>query len=157
MVSAAHLDVLPQIHERLRPTDVTWVLTGSLSLALQGVDTEVHDIDVQTDQAGAREIELLFADYVVRPVVLKEDERVRSHLGALEIDGIEVEIIGDVQKRVPGGRWEPPPDLAGLATTVEVSGIRVPVLLLEYERDAYRKMGRPEKAEMIAEALRRRP
>ena len=50
--------------------------------------------------------------------------------GALEIDGIEVEIIGDIQKRVTGGPWEPPPDLARLATTVEAEGTQVPVLRL---------------------------
>jgi hypothetical protein len=156
MIPSKHLDVLRQVQERLRDSGVTWVITGSLGLALQGVETDVHDIDVQSDRAGAHQIEELFADYVVRRVALLEDERVRSHLGALEIDGIEVEIIGDIQKRVTGGPWEPPPDLARLATTVEAEGTQVPVLRLEYERDAYRKMGRPDKAELIAAALRRR-
>ena len=156
MVSSVHLGVLRKVQQRLQDCDVTWVLTGSLGLALRGVETEVHDIDVQTDVAGAHEIERLFTDYVVRSVALLEDQQVRSHLGALEIDGIEVEIIGDIQKRVPGGPWEPPPDLARLATTVEAQGMQVPVLPLEYERDAYRQMGRLEKAELIAVALRRR-
>ena len=140
MIPSKHLDVLRQVQERLRDSGVIWVITGSLGLALQGVETDVHDIDVQSDRAGAHQIEELFADYVVRPVALLEDERVRSHLGALEIDG----------------PWEPPPDLARLATTVEAEGTQVPVLRLEYERDAYRKMGRPDKAELIAAALRRR-
>ena len=152
-VSTKHLDALRIICELLRPAAATWVLTGSLGLALQGVETEVRDIDVQTDAAGALELERLLAGYVVRSVALREDALVRSYLGAAEIDGVEVEIIGDIQKRRPGGRWGPPPDLARLATTVGAGGIRVPVLPLEYERDAYRAMGRPEKAALIDAAL----
>jgi hypothetical protein len=154
MVSAAHFEVLNQIHARLHATDVTWVLTGSLSLALQGVETAVHDVDVQTDVAGAHEVQRLFADYVIRPVALTEDGVVRSHLGALQIDGVEVDVIGDIQTRVPGGPWEPPPDLTRLAKTVDAGGTQVPVLPLEYERGAYLKKGRPKKADLIAEALR---
>ena len=61
MVSARHLRVLRRVCELLEGTDVTWVLTGSLGLALRGVETEVHDIDVQTDAAGALELERLLA------------------------------------------------------------------------------------------------
>ena len=154
MVSARHLHVLRRVCELLEGTDVTWVLTGSLGLALRGVDTEVHDIDVQTDAAGALELERLLAEHVVRPVELKEDALVRSYLGAAEIDGVEVEIIGDIQKRAPGGPWGHPPDLAGLAVVVDAGGVWVPVLPLEYESDAYRAMGRSEKADLIDAALR---
>ena len=153
MIPATHLRVLRRVRGLLANTEVMWVLTGSLGLALQGVETDVHDIDVQTDRAGALELARLLAEYVVRPVVLKEDALVRSYLGAAEIDGVEVEIIGDIQKRPPGGRWGPPPDLARLAVTMEAGGFPVRVLPLEYERDAYRAMGRFEKAELIDRAL----
>lgn len=134
----------------------TWVLTGSLGLALQGVATEVHDIDVQTDRAGALELERRLAECVVRPVGLKEDALVRSYLGRAEMNGVEVEIIGDIQKRAPGGPWGPPPDLARLAVSVDAGGFPVRVLPLEYERDAYRAMGRLEKADLIDATLRAR-
>ena len=154
VVSAKHLRVLRRICELLQPADATWVLTGSLGLVLRGVETQVHDIDIQTDAAGAFELERLLAEYVVRPVCLKEDALVRSYLGAAEIDGTEVEIIGDIQKRAPGGQWGPAPDLARLAITVDAGGVPVRVLPLEYERDAYRAMGRSEKADLIDAALR---
>ena len=153
-VSVKHLRVLRRVCELLEAAEVTWVLTGSLGLALQGIETEVHDIDVQTDAAGALEVERLLGGHVVRPVGLQEDALVRSYLGAAEIDGVEVEIIGDTQKRAPGGPWGPPPDLARLAVNVDAGGVRVPVLPLEYERDAYRAMGRDEKADLIDSALR---
>ena len=156
MVSARHLHALRRICELLQPADATWVLTGSLGLALRGVETEVHDIDIQTDAAGALELERLLAEYVVRPVGLKEDARVRSYLGAAEIDGVDVEIIGDIQKRAPGGQWGPAPDLVRLAITIDAGGVPVRVLPLEYERNAYRAMGRSEKADLIDAALRAR-
>ena len=156
MVSARHLHALRRICDLLQPADATWVLTGSLGLALRGVETEVHDIDIQTDAAGSLELERLLAEYVVRPVCLKKDALVRSYLGAAEIDGIEVEIIGDIQKRAPGGLWGPPPDLARLAITIDAGGVPVRVLPLEYERDAYRAMGRSGKADLVDAALRAR-
>ena len=85
---------------------------------------------------------------------LKEDALVRSYLGAAEIDGVDVEIIGDIRKRAPGGRWGPAPDLARLAISVDAGGVPVRVLPLEYERNAYRAMGRSEKADLIDAALR---
>ncbi len=154
MIPATHVHVLRRLRELLAGAEATWVLTGSLGLTLQGVETDVHDIDVQADRAGALELERLLSEYVVRPVELKEDALVRSYLGAAEIDGVQVEIIGDIQKRIPGGPWGPPPDLARLAITVEAGGFPVRVLPLEYERDAYRAMGRSGKAELIDAALR---
>ena len=45
-----------------------WVLTGSVGLALQGMPLEPRDVDVQTDAAGAYEIERRLAAYTTRPV-----------------------------------------------------------------------------------------
>lgn len=77
----------------------------------------------------------------------------RSHFGVLEIDGMRVEVMGDVQHRWEGGAWEPPPDLFRIKQFVDVAGMRVPVLSLEYERDAYARMGRMERVAQIARAL----
>jgi hypothetical protein len=76
----------------------------------------------------------------------------RSHLGALLIDGIEVEIMGDIQKRLEDGSWESPVDLNSHRRFVNFEGMQVPVLSLEYEAQAYQKMGRLERAEMLRRA-----
>jgi len=77
-------------------------------MALQGVPVEVHDIDIQTDKDGVYEIERCLAEFVIEPVRYSETERIRSHLGMLEIDGIKVEIMGDIQKRLGNQGWEEP-------------------------------------------------
>jgi len=98
---------------------------------------------------GADAIERIFADRVTRPVSLLAGPKIHSHLGALNIDGVEVEIMGDIQKREVDESWDGPPDLSRYKRFVEVDGMRIPVLSLEYEEQAYRKMGRVEKADMI--------
>lgn len=156
MIPRQHLEVLQKVHARLQGSPVEWVVTGSLGMALQGVPVEVHDIDLQTDQEGAYEIERRLAEFVTRPVRFSESERIRSHLGRLEIDGIQVEILGDIQKRLEDGSWEEPVRVTDHRRWVEIAGMQVPVLSLEYELQAYLKLGRGDKAEMLRAWLSRR-
>ena len=155
-IDPTYLDVLRKIYTRLKNCDITWVVTGSLGFALQNVPAIPHDIDLQTDEAGAYEIERLFSEYVTRNVVFSSAEHIRSHFGALTIDGIKVEIMGDISKRLEDGTWEEPVELERYRQCVEVEGMRVPVLSLEYEYQAYMKLGRIEKAQMLRKVLQDR-
>lgn len=144
-----HLRALRIILSALEGRPPDWAVTGSLGMALQGVPVEVHDIDLQTDRQGAYTIERLLSAWAVSPVRYLESERIRSHLGALEIEGVRVEIIGAVSKRLENDGWEEPVDVALHRHWVESAGLQVPVLSLAYECEAYRKLGRPEKAELL--------
>jgi hypothetical protein len=155
-LTSAHLDALRTIQRALSGTSVNWVVTGSTGFALQGLPVQVHDIDLQTDAAGAYEIEQMFSALVTRPVAFTEAERIRSHFGALRIGKIDVEIMGDIQHRGDDGTWESPVDLQHTRQLVECAGMRVPVLSLESEYHAYLKMGRLERAAMIREWMQRR-
>ena len=75
------------------------------------------------------------------------------YFGELMIEGIKVEIMGDIQKRLIDGIWENPVDLEQYKRIVEVEGMQVPVLFLEYEYQAYLKLGRIDKAEMLRKWL----
>lgn len=149
MIANYYLKVLGKIVSRLEGKPIIWVLTGSLGMALQGVPVQVYDIDIQTDKEGAYEIERCLAEYVVEPVRYLESERIRSHFGMLEIDGMRVEIMGDVQKRLGDRSWEETVKVERYRRWVEVGGMRIPVLSLEYEYQAYLELGRMEKAEML--------
>jgi hypothetical protein len=129
-------------------------------MALQGVPVEVHDIDLQTNKDGAYEIERLLLDYVVKPVRYLESERIRSYLSMFEIDGIRVEIMGDIQKRLEeeygsAPAWEEPVKVEDHRHWLEIEGMPVPVLSLEYEVQAYLRLGRTEKAEMLRAWLKK--
>jgi len=134
--------------------DEPWALTGSASFALQGVPVEPDDIDVQTTEAGAYAVESAFADRVVEPVSFSVADRIKSHFGALEFGGVRVEIMGAVQKRRPDGTWEPPVDVSEHRRFVDLDGRSVPVLSLAYEADAYERLGREQRAALLAEHAR---
>lgn len=149
MVDPRFLSVLRAVSLQLDDSNVQWALVGSLGLAVRGISTEPHDIDIITDKAGAYEMERLFFRYVKRRVALRTSERIRSHFGILEIDGLSVEIMGDFRVKLPDGSWEDPPDIARHRQTVLVDDLQVPVLSLEWEYQASLKLGREEKAELI--------
>ena len=132
MISQAYLRVLYKLYGRLNNSDVNWVITGSFGFALQGVPINPRDIDIQTDKEGAYKIERLFSEFVASPVRFSSAENIRSYFGVLVIDGIKVEIMGDIQKRVDD-RWEPPVDISKYKRLVDVEGMKIPVLDLEYE------------------------
>jgi len=155
LIDLKYIKVLRKIYERLNDGSVNWVVTGSLGFALQGVPVDVHDIDIQTDKEGAYEIERRFSEFVIKKVAFRSTDKIRSHFGILMIDGIRVEIMGDIQKRLEDGSWEEPVDLNRYKRFVEIRGMKIPVLSLEYEYQAYLKLGRTEKAEILKKWLQR--
>jgi hypothetical protein len=143
------IDTLRLIYNRLLPSQVEWAVTGSLGFALQGVKVSPHDIDLQTNKTGTEGICRLLNEFLVTPVFFRESEKMHSYYGMLEMNGLQIEVMGDVQKRLADGVWEAPVDIRPFRTWVTLEQMRIPVLSLEYEREAYRKMGRIEKAEML--------
>jgi hypothetical protein len=152
-----HLKALQTLCAGLQDLPAPWAVTGSLGFVLQGAEAQVHDIDLQTNRDGAFAIENRFSANSIQPVAFSQADRIRSYLGALEIDGVRVEIMGDLQKRLPDGSWEDPVDVRQYRRWVEINAMRVPVLDLEYEYLAYRILGRIEKAQMLREWLDSHP
>lgn len=157
MIDPIFFRVLQKICPQLDDIGVKWALTGSLNLALQGLPVEVKDIDILTDRAGAFMIENRFREFVVRDVAFTSGERIRSYFGALNIDGVKVEIMGDVQLKNKDGSWENPVDIERNRRTLKIEGIQIPVMSLEREYQAYVTLKRHKKAEMIRKYLNALP
>ena len=153
MISSDHSRALKIIYRRLRETEIVWAITGSLGFALQGMETKVNDIDLQTDSVGAYGIENAVPESVVRKVQLSVSEKIASHWGELEIEGVKVEIMGALQKKSPDGTWESPVEVNRHRKFVSFEDMRLPVMSLKYEEQAYRKLGRTEKADRIRDWL----
>lgn len=153
MIQPQHVRALKTIHNRLRKIETIWAITGSFSFALQGLELEVNDIDLQTDAAGAYEIERVFTEKIIRRVEFSRSDKIASHWGALNIDGVKVEIMGALQKKLPDGTWESPVDVKRHREFISFEGISLPVLSLAYEEQAYRTLGRLEQADQIKEWL----
>lgn len=155
MLETYHIEALRLILEKIQgEPGLVWALTGSTSFALQGMDVEAHDIDIQADRDGAYKLETLLKEYCVEPVRFCGTEKIRSHFGRFQIGQAEVEVMGDIQKRLPDGAWEDPPPLAPLTRFVDWEGMRLPVLSLRYEAEAYRTMGRAKRAEEIEQYIK---
>jgi hypothetical protein len=153
MISKEHRKIIRVIYIGLKNMDVTWAITGSLGFVLHGMDVPVNDIDLQTDQKGAYQIENAFSSSVTKNVEFSEGETIRSYFGELNILGQKVEIMGALEKKLPSGVWESPVDVNKYCEFVRFQGMKLPVLSLEYEERAYRTLGRIEKADKIKEWL----
>jgi hypothetical protein len=152
----AYLRALTVLCEVLPIDEINWALTGSVGHRLQGVVVDVHDIDVQTDEASTGEAAQRLAAYLVDAPVVRESERMWSLFATLRIEGIQVELMGGIRKRPgPGQPWGPPTDPADHRVLLTVAGLRVPVLSLSYEAAAYEQIGRPERAAQLRSALAR--
>ena len=157
MLTELHEQVLLKICKLLQDSGkaVCWGLTGSTSFAIQGMDFEPHDIDIQTDEPTAYILGDLLKDYVVQPVSYRGNERIRSHFGKFLAEGMEIEVRGDIQKK-SGEEWENSIPLRSVLDFVDWKGYKLPVLRLPYEAEAYRKLGRLEKAAAIEQFIRER-
>ena len=150
----SHLQTLILLLDVIHPEKHKWALTGSAGLRLQGVDISVNDLDLQTDKEDVYVIEKKLGNFMKVSVHRWESEHTNSLHGQAVINGIMVELLGDMQHRQPGGAWEPPVDILSTRIWVTWREHRVPVFPLEFEAQAYSKMGRAEKAELIREAIR---
>lgn len=149
---ASFLPILHQLHAALHGRDILWAITGSTGFALRGLPFTPNDIDLQTDMPGAYALEKALQPFVVRAVTFSSTDRIRSHFGQLRLNGVKVEIMGDVEKWV-NGRWEPPADLTQYREYIQFDGMELPVLSLAYEREAYEKMERMETAVILQQWL----
>jgi S-adenosylmethionine-dependent methyltransferase len=134
---------LRQIARCLDQAGVAYKVVGGTSAALHGVPIPVRDLDLETDVEGAYRFQALFADHAVQPVAWRESETYRSHFGRYDLDGLSVEVMGDVQRR-EGDGWVP--TMARTEATVDLEGTAVRVSWLEEETLAYVRRKRLDRA-----------
>jgi hypothetical protein len=149
-----HAEALVYLLALIPPDVHKWVLTGSGSLRFQGVDIPVNDLDLQTDIENVYVIEKKLAEFMQVAVHPWESEHTFSLHGQAEINGVTVELLGDIKHRQPGGVWEPSAEILSSRIWISWRGHEVPVFPLEFEAQAYAKMGRVEKANLIRESIR---
>lgn len=136
-------EVLRQVVSRLEAEGIPYRVVGGTSVALHGIPVHVKDLDLETTAAGAYQIAALFEEYLVRPVAFSESPIYRSHFGQFRIDGVLLEIMGDLERR-EGQGWVPTTNVT--ETTVLFEGMLVRVPWLEEETLAYIRRGRLDRA-----------
>lgn len=128
------------------------ILSGSTSLALQGVNIEVHDIDIVTDKVGALALDRLLKDYNTVEMKYSGTDKYQSYFGAYEIDGVKVEIMGEFQYKLKTGEWSLENHLHDIHF-VMYDGAEIPVLSLEQELVEYENADKIVTIEKIKEKL----
>jgi hypothetical protein len=94
-LAPAFASALRLLSERFAGISIDWAIGASCSLALHGIDVDPHDIDLDTSAAGTYLIEEQCRDLLARPVQFVASPHIRSHWGALLVNGVQVEVIGD--------------------------------------------------------------
>lgn len=155
-LTPAHEAALRLLAKRLSGrVGLVWALTGSTSFALQGMDVPAHDIDVIADRQSAEAIAGLLSDCCVRPMEASSAQYIRSFFGRFVVGGIDVDLMGDPERLGMDGAWQQAVPLPPLIRHVSFRGLRLPVLDLAFEEQAYRLLRRDARADDIAAFLRR--
>ncbi len=150
-----HTAVLTFLLKESPPAKYPWALTGSAGLRLQGLDLSVNDLDLQTDAGTVFLLEKKLSPFMKSPVHLWETEHTLSYHGQAEIQGLQVELMGDIRHRLADQTWSESLEIGSVLVWVEWHDLEVPVLSVEHEALAYEKMGRTQKAGLIRSTLRR--
>lgn len=155
-VDGRTIEALKTIKERIGEEDIRWVIVASTSLALQGVDIEPKDIDILTDKEGAFQINILLKEYETKPVSFGRFDPFRSYFGKFEINGIGVEVMGDLETRI-NDRWVRISHRLNEPKVIKLGDFNIPVSCLQEHLEAYVTIGRENdkiKIEKIRETLR---
>ena len=136
----------------IRGQEITWMLVGSATLAVRGLDVSPGDIDLATDVAGARRLGELLIDALVEPVMPVSDWICRWWGRAWM--GARVEWVGDVLPTVDQPHpADFGPTAMAQAVTVPWRGYEVPVPPLKLMLAVTERRGLVQRAETIRQAL----
>ncbi|MGQ4892376.1 MAG: nucleotidyltransferase domain-containing protein [Candidatus Njordarchaeia archaeon] len=154
MVSEDMLKVLKFIAQAFKKHDINWVLAGSISLALQGVDVEPHDIDIITTEEDALKLNNILKEYMVKKVEYSETPHFKSHYGKFKINNIEVEIMGNPKEK-RGDKWFDLSSRLRNKNFVKLDELDLPVSSLEDHLESYMSSGREKDVGKVEKIKRR--
>jgi len=161
-VRAALRAVLRWIVPAMFRAQQPWALMGSTASVLQGIDGyRPPDIDLVTTAEGAYIMEacVLSCGTSIRPVSFSVSPRYTSHFGIFEVEGVKVEIMGDLVIHEDDGTITATEHFSRWSEKVRVihfEGGHIPVVPLEWQLVANVLLRRPERSEGIVELLLRR-
>lgn len=141
MINSKIIESLRIIFQRLINHNINWVIVGSASLSLQDVDIQASDIDILTDRNGAFRISELLKDFIIDQVRFKESEFFNSYLGKFDINGIKVEIMGELKGKI-NDNWVSFSHRLLDQKIVEKFGMKLPVSSLKDQLNSYSKSNR---------------
>lgn len=145
-----------EVLEDLAPrfSGLEWALSGSLALQLHSLPLEARDLDIQTDARGAKQISEILARYKIREIPFDpQAPHVRSRWMQFDLEGVSVDVMGDLEYRQPDDSWQPASDFKPHIRWLEAGNLKVPVLSLGYLLEFYIQLRRIERVRLIRSHL----
>lgn len=158
-VRIATLDVLRCVVPAMFKAQQPWALIGSTASVLQGLEGYVPpDIDLATTRDGAYIMEGALCEMAitVRPVAHSSAGPYTSDFGIFEVDGVKVEIMGDLIIDKGDGHIALTEHWSKWSDKVRVLHFEdqhVPVAPLEWQLVANALLARPERVGGVAQHL----
>lgn len=147
MLPAQVRGALSTILERLQGSSIAWRLGGSMALALQGLEILPRDIDLflPTGDAARLMAETL-GEFVESPPHWRVSEPFASYYGHCRIEGVEIDLIGELAIETPQGNVNLGADslLWQRESFLPFQGWKVPSIPLEIQLVTYYLMPKRE-------------
>jgi len=138
--------------ERISGENIDWWLAGSAALAIRGVDLVPRDLDIITDESGARQLGLVLSDWLVEPV--QESHGWIARWFGRAFAQARIEWVGDVEKWVDDrGPSDFGPAARAELQTVRWNGYKINVPPLEIQLAVCERRGLKDRAKRVQQAL----
>jgi hypothetical protein len=147
-------EVLKLFYDKVFDKDIFWILSGSTSLLIQGVDIKPGDIDIVTDKEGADNIDKILSEYRIQKPEYSSTEEFRSYYGKYIINGIKIDLVGEFQYKKKDRSWSNLRHEEKFFKK-DYNGMTLMLLPLEEELKEYEELDRLEKVRKIKEKLGR--
>jgi len=149
MITRKFNKVLKILSEKLNRID--YVIVGSTNLALQGVNVKPKDVDILTDKKGAYSINERLKEYETLNVEWRKSKRFNSYFGKFNINGVEVEVMGELHNNIPPVEvWK---DFDKNKVKIKINNSFIYGISLEKELQAYTVM-KKKKLKQLKEFLK---
>lgn len=148
------LNALKKFVQLIEGKKIPWILSGSTSLVIQGVDVVINnDIDILTTEEGSKQINNLLAEYIKKESAYSSTNKYQSFFGIYKLNGVNIDVMGEFQYRLKDGSWSKPNQNHKISIK-EYQGMSLPLLSLEQELAEYDSIGKTEKVEKIRAVLK---
>ncbi len=85
MVPEGHERVLETVRARFAGTTFRWGVSGSVALALHGLEVECRDLDLLTTATGAPRVAALLGGDTLEPLRFRSRGGLRGHIGRVRL------------------------------------------------------------------------
>jgi hypothetical protein len=146
------IESLKTFYNLVSKENIDWILSGSFSLVIQGVDVKANDIDIVTDKKGAEQLDQLLSKYRTKALEYSSTSEFRSYYSHYLINGVKIDVMGNFQYMKKDGLWSNSRH-KGITHEIEFEGMHLTLFSLEEELKEYEELGRMDKVKKIREKL----